>query len=76
MNQNFNLPYPIYQGPMPNMMQMPPTIVSSECNSNVDMSGIDARLDNLERRVASIENYINSKNSINNNYNSSNYQML
>ena len=76
-NSNFGLPYPIYPPytGMNNMMQ-PPTILSNDCSNNYDMSGIENRLDNLERRVSSIENYINKSNSINNNYNSSNYQML
>ena len=76
MNQNFGLPYPIYQGMMPNMMgPMPsPTTINTDCSNSNDMSDIESRIDNLERRISKIENYIN--NSMNNNYNSNNYQML
>lgn len=74
MNQNFGIPYQPYPNMLPNMMNVPPTIVSSECNSNVDMSDINRRLDLLERKVQNLENYIN-KNNINN-YNNSTYQML
>ena len=69
MNQNFGLPYQ-YPNMMPNIMNVPPTIINSECKSNIDMSDIDKRLDQLERKVQNIENYIN------NNYTNSNFQML
>lgn len=72
MNQNFGLPYQPYPNMIPNMMNVPPTIINSECN--VDMNDFDKRLEQLERKVQNIENYIN-KNTINN-YNSPNYQML
>ena len=77
MNQNFGLPFPMYQGMVPNMMNtMPsPTVISTDCSNNNDMGNIESRLDNLERRINNIENYINNSN-MNNNYNSNNYQML
>ena len=80
MNQGFGLPYPIYpnyQGMMPNMMgqMQPPTILNNDCSNTTDLSPIERRIDNLEKRVKSIENYINGSNNMNN-YNSSNYQLL
>lgn len=77
MNQNFGLPYQSIPNMMPNMMMnVPPTIINSECTNGYDMSDIDRRLDTLERKVRNIENYINGKSDINNNYSGSNYQML
>ena len=77
MNQNFGLPYQPIPNMMPNMMMnVPPTIINSECTNGSDMSDIDRRLDTLEIKVRNIENYINGKSDINNNYSGSNYQML
>ena len=77
MNQNYGMSYQPIPNMMPNMMMnVPPTIINSECTNGIDMNDFDKRLDELERKVQNIENYINSKNNLNNSYNSSNYQML
>ena len=68
---NMTVPYPIY--PPYQGMGMP-TILNNDCSNN-DLSNLENKLDNLEKRISSIEKYINNLN-INNNYNSSNYQML
>ena len=57
MNQGNFMPYPIYpQIPMP----------YSGCSSD-----LSSRIDSLEKRVSTLEKYINSSN-----YSGSNYQML
>lgn len=66
-------PYPIYppyqgMGPMPFGMPNMPITCSSSDNNNIEQ-----RISNLEQRVNKLENVIGGTN---NNYNSSNYQML
>ena len=79
------MPYPIYPGMVPNfggmmmsgqmvpmpggMNNIPLTSVQSTINSN-DLSTITSQINNLEQRVSRLEN------AINNNYNTSNYQMM
>ena len=81
-----NMGYPVYPGmapnygmvmpgqmiPMPNMgyTNVPLTSVQSTINSS-DLSALSNQISNLEQRVTRLENTVN-----NNNYNTSNYQMM
>lgn len=64
--RNCSMPYGMGY---PNMMPiMPPMMVQPYANQNYD-NNILERINNLEKRVSALE-------AANNNYNSSNYQML
>ena len=76
-NRNCSQPYPVYPMPtmipnmatnmMPNMMQ---PIMSNPAYDNNEINNLEQRISSLEKRVSTLENMYN------NNYNSSNYQML
>ena len=53
MNQAFGMPYPMYQGMVPNMMgQLPnPTFINTDCSNNTDTSSLENRISNLEKEV-------------------------
>lgn len=88
--QTRNVPYPVYptypgmnqmmMGPMPygypNMNPMGISQMSGNCSSNTtsELSSLKEEVDNLKKRVNYLENNLLSN--YNNNYNSSNYQVM
>ena len=87
--QTRNVPYPVYptypgmnqmmMGPMPygypNMNPMGISQMSGNCSSNTtELSSLKEEVDNLKKRVSYLENNLLSN--YNNNYNSSNYQVM
>lgn len=62
--RNCMMPYPMYPNVMPGMPISPVNEISS----------LEQRISNLEQRVSILENNLNQ--TYQNNYNSSNYQML
>ncbi len=65
-------PMPIYQTNMPTNYQ---TTSNSMNNIDQQINNIEQEINNLDRRISNLENIYNKSN-INNNYSSSNYQMM
>lgn len=76
-NQGMMMPNQGMMPYMPGVTPMMPTMPTSTggCSGNTDMSKIEEEIDSLKRRVSYLENALQA-NSVQNGYNTTNYQVM